>query len=288
MTNEKNKYLTIFESIHEPIFLLDRENQIENLNHAAALLLTGMNIPGSRYYDESPNNQYLSWLGDKLKEIETGTDGESAFDTELETLEGTRWFHVRLKRMLDVSEKFWGTVVTLGDITKRKQVEEQLRVQLLTDELTGLYNRRGFLAMAEQQAKMARRLKKGLIAVVVDMDGLKTINDRYGHQEGDAAIAETALILKHCFRESDIIGRMGGDEFAVLLVESADIPSEQTIVDRLNTHLRTRNENKGRDYQLAFSTGMFRCAQESMKSLDELLAQADALMYQQKQNKRNT
>jgi diguanylate cyclase (GGDEF)-like protein len=287
MTNEKNKYLTIFESIHEPIFLLDRGNQIENLNHSAALLLTGMNIPGSRYYDESPNNQYLPWLDDKLKELETGTDGESAFDIDLETLEGTRWFHVRLKRMLDVSEKFWGTVVTLSDITKRKQMEEQLRVQSLTDELTGLYNRRGFLVMAEQHVKMARRLKKGMIIIAVDMDGLKTINDRYGHQEGDAAIAETALILKQSFRESDIIGRMGGDEFAVLLVEGVDIPSEQTLTDRLNTHLRTRNETKGRDYQLSFSTGFFRSAPECTRSLDELLAPADALMYQQKQNKKN-
>ena len=286
ITNEKNKYLTIFESIHEPIFLLDRGNQIDNLNHSAALLLTGMNIPGSRYYDGSPNNQYLPWLNDKLKELETCTDGESVFDIDLATLEGTRWFHVRLKRMLDVSEKFWGTVVTLNDITKRKQMEEQLRLQLLTDELTGLYNRRGFLVMAEQHVKMARRLKKGMIIIAVDMDGLKTINDRYGHREGDAAIAETALILKQCFRESDIIGRMGGDEFAVLLVEGADIPSEQTLSDRLNTHLRTRNENKGRDYQLSFSTGFFRCAPECTKSLDELLARADALMYQQKQDKR--
>jgi diguanylate cyclase (GGDEF)-like protein/PAS domain S-box-containing protein len=286
ITNEKNKYLTIFESIHEPIFLLDRESQIDNLNHSAALLLTGMNIPGSRYYDESPNNQYLPWLNDKLKELETRTEGESAFDIDLETLEGTRWFHVRLKRMLDVSEKFWGTVVTLNDITKRKQMEEQLRVQLLTDELTGLYNRRGFLVMAEQHVKMARRLKKGMIMIAIDMDDLKTINDRYGHQEGDAAIAETALILKQCFRESDIIGRMGGDEFAVLLLEGVDIPSEQTLTDRLTAHLRVRNEDKGRDYQLSFSIGIFRCPQECTKSLDELLAQADTLMYQQKQSKR--
>jgi diguanylate cyclase (GGDEF)-like protein len=126
-----------------------------------------------------------------------------------------------------------------------------------------------------------------MIIIAADMDGLKTINDGYGHQEGDAAIAETALILKQCFRESDIIGRMGGDEFAVLLVEGVDIPPEQTLTDRLNTHLRERNENKGRDYQLSFSTGIFRCAPECTKSLDELLARADALMYQQKQNKKN-
>jgi diguanylate cyclase (GGDEF)-like protein len=165
-------------------------------------------------------------------------------------------------------------------------MEEQLRVQSLTDELTGVYNRRGFLAMAEQHVKMSRRLKKGMTIIAVDTDGLKTINDRYGHQEGDAAIAETALILKQCFRESDIIGRMGGDEFAVLLLEGVDIPPEQTLIDRLNAHLRARNENKGRDYQLSFSTGIFRCAPECTKSLDELLARADALMYQQKQNKR--
>jgi len=288
ITNEKNKYLTIFESVHEPIFLLDRENQIENLNHSAALLLTGMNIPGSRYYNENPNNPYLPWLDDRLKELGAGMDGEDAFDIELQTLEGIRWFHVRLKRMLDVSEKFLGTVVTLSDITKSKHIEEQLRVQLLTDELTGLYNRRGFLVMAEQQVKMARRLKKGMVMIAVDMDGLKTINDRYGHQEGDAAIAETALILKQCFRESDIIGRMGGDEFAVLLLEGVDSPLEQTLTDRLNKHLRARNENKGRDYQLSFSTGTFHCAPECTKSLDELLSRADALMYQQKQNKKTS
>jgi diguanylate cyclase (GGDEF)-like protein len=100
---------------------------------------------------------------------------------------------------------------------ERTRVEEQLRLLSLTDDLTGLYNRRGFLALAQQQTRVARRDQKPMLVISADLDGLKDINDTFGHQQGDAAIAETAHILRESFRKSDVIARIGGDEFAVLL-----------------------------------------------------------------------
>ena len=94
--------------------------------------------------------------------------------------------------------------------------EEALLALSLTDELTGLYNRRRFFVLTEQCLKVAVRTKKRSLLLFIDMDDLKWINDHYGHNEGDQALIDLANILKKTFRESDIIARIGGDEFVVL------------------------------------------------------------------------
>src|SRR6185369_5039973 len=107
-------------------------------------------------------------------------------------------------------------VAILEDITDRKHAEEKLRELSVSDELTGLANRRGFMLLAEQQIKLAQRTGKGLVLVFADLDRLKWINDTLGHAEGDRAIQDTALILRNSFRTSDIVARLGGDEFVAL------------------------------------------------------------------------
>jgi diguanylate cyclase (GGDEF)-like protein len=96
----------------------------------------------------------------------------------------------------------------------------------LTDELTGLYNRRGFFVSAQQQLKLANRYNKGIFIFSADLDDLKIINDNFGHKTGDSALVETANILKKTFRESDIIARIGGDEFVILGMENPQINTE--------------------------------------------------------------
>jgi predicted signal transduction protein with EAL and GGDEF domain len=91
----------------------------------------------------------------------------------------------------------------------------------LSDELTGLYNRRGFMALAERQLKLGRRSGRGMLFILVDVDGLKQINDSLGHSQGDSALRRTAEVLRKTFRNSDVIARMGGDEFAVLAIEAS-------------------------------------------------------------------
>lgn len=125
MTNEKNKYLTIFESVQDPVMFLDRHDRIENMNHAAARVLAGAKVPGSLYYGDGQPGEGIPWLREELAALASSDSGEKTCDKSVETTEGPRQYHVRIKRMLDVSEKFLGTVVILSDVTQRRLAEEE-------------------------------------------------------------------------------------------------------------------------------------------------------------------
>ncbi|MGB7575090.1 MAG: diguanylate cyclase [Thermodesulfobacteriota bacterium] len=160
--------------------------------------------------------------------------------------------------------------------------EEALLALSLTDELTGLYNRRRFFILTEQCLKVAVRTKKRPLLLFIDMDNLKWINDHYGHKEGDQALTGLADILKKTFRESDIIARIGGDEFVVLL-ESTDENSE-TLLTRLHENVRDYNVKRPQ-HTLSISLGTAQFDPEYPISIDELLSKADALMYAQKRRR---
>lgn len=179
-------------------------------------------------------------------------------------------------------------VCVAQDITDRKQAEEALRSLSHIDELTGLFNRRQFFALAEQQLKIAIRTKKKLLLLFIDVDGLKRINDNHGHTEGDLALIDIANILKGTFRESDITARIGGDEFVVLAVKNTDADVNGEIpTTRLQNNLDEHNAKGSRGYKLSISVGTTQFDPEQPLSVDELLARADALMYEQKRGKKN-
>jgi two-component system cell cycle response regulator len=169
---------------------------------------------------------------------------------------------------------------------ERHQLQMALRAMSLVDDLTGLYNRRGFLTLARQQLKVADRMNKRVSQIFVDLDGLKAINDRHGHREGDLALLETADILKEIFREADIIARIGGDEFVVLALESSGARPE-SYVERLREKLAMRNARGQRPFVLSLSMGIAQYDPASPCSIDDLLAKADALMYAEKRSKRS-
>jgi diguanylate cyclase (GGDEF)-like protein/PAS domain S-box-containing protein len=176
-----------------------------------------------------------------------------------------------------------GLVAVYTDITQRKRMEEALRASLLVDELTSLYNRRGFSTLGQQQLKTAHRAKTRMSLLFADFDELKGINDTLGHQEGDLALIEIANALRETFRESDIIARIGGDEFVVLVIETDGVSAEN-LTSRLQQNLEARNARGDRRYKLSLSMGIARYDPEHPCSIDELLAQADRLMYEQKQD----
>jgi diguanylate cyclase (GGDEF)-like protein/PAS domain S-box-containing protein len=170
------------------------------------------------------------------------------------------------------------------DITKRKLLEDKLRSMTLCDELTGLYNRRGFITLGEQQLKIASRIGKKVSLFFTDIDGMKSINDTCGHHEGDAALRDTALTLRHAFRESDIVARIGGDEFVLLAIETDD-DTATVLRRRLTERLDHFNSNSNRPYRLSLSVGVAHFDPEHPCSLDDLMTDADARMYAEKQMK---
>jgi diguanylate cyclase (GGDEF)-like protein len=168
--------------------------------------------------------------------------------------------------------------------TERKEIEEGLRILSLTDELTNLNNRRGFMTLAKQQFEMANRLNRELLLISADLDDLKVINDTLGHQEGDHALLDVAVILKDTFRSSDIIARIGGDEFAALQMKNPENNITVTS-DRLQQAIARYNRGRDRPYTLSISVGMAVYYPEQPKTLEQLMDEADKKMYEQKKSK---
>ncbi|MGB7876970.1 MAG: diguanylate cyclase [Anaerolineales bacterium] len=166
-----------------------------------------------------------------------------------------------------------------------EKTNERLRNLSLTDELTGLNNRRGFMILANGLLKFSRRANHPLCLLYIDMDSLKKINDTFGHAHGDIALTHFAHILTQTFRDSDVIARMGGDEFAVLTIDATE-GSLNAIKERLQSNVDTHNLESGRSYSLSFSLGIIRVDLTSTYTVDALLAQADAAMYEHKKQRK--
>lgn len=167
----------------------------------------------------------------------------------------------------------------IQEVRNRKQAE-------MTDELTGLYNRRGFFLMAEQQLKIAHRMKVLCWVIFIDLDGLKQINDTLGHDMGDALIVDAAQLLKQSFPNSDIVARLGGDEFIVFI--SSYFKDADSIQACLQANIANFNQQQNRSYELSMSIGIERYSPESNMSLKQLIARSDELMYADKRLKRQS
>ncbi|MBI4543581.1 MAG: GGDEF domain-containing response regulator [Gemmatimonadetes bacterium] len=168
---------------------------------------------------------------------------------------------------------------------ERHRLLAELRALSLVDELTAVYNRRGFLTLVQQQLKVAHRQKRTMLLFFADLDGVKRINDTFGHAEGDRALVDAAELLKQTFRESDIVARLGGDEFAVFAIESTP-DSAQIMMNRLERNLAAHNAEPVRPYPMSISMGIAVYDPASPTSVDDLLSRADRLMYEHKRSKK--
>jgi len=192
-----------------------------------------------------------------------------------------KWISVS---MYSPKESFF--VAVFEDVTRRRQRERELYSQALSDELTGLHNRRGFTALAGQQLKLAERSGATLQLVFADLDDLKDINDTFGHPAGDRALMDFGAVLKKTFRESDILARIGGDEFAVLAMDYTET-GDDALIARLEENLDAHNSSENRPYRLSASAGVIRYDPHNPRSIDELLKEADQTMYANKRSRRN-
>lgn len=177
-----------------------------------------------------------------------------------------------------------GIAVTLHDISARKREELRLQKASFTDDLTRLHNRRGFMALAEQQLRVARRHGKDAVVMYVDMNGFKELNDTYGHAVGDKALMEVARLLRNTVRDCDVVARLGGDEFTVLALD-ADGMGARVIQKRIEEQLALLNASHVLPTTVGVTIGHTRVRPTDPAGLGELLQRADQLLYARKRRR---
>ena len=286
LLESENNLSSVFNNMQDVIYRTDREGNLIWVSPSATKLL------GCESVEDI--------LGKNLTDFYLLPDEKESFLRKL-SISGTVsnvdvsiGRHDGIKIIVNTSARYYkddkGEIVGIEgicrDITNRKKAEDVLHLLSLTDELTGLYNRRGFFTLAEHHIKKMKRKRKKSFLFYSDLDNLKGINDSCGHLEGDRAIRAFAEILKLTFRESDVIARIGGDEFVVFPVPLTD-GEESPIVRRLQDNLDSHNLNGEHNYRLSFSYGIAHCIPENNCNIDDLLASADKLMYSHK-NKKST
>lgn len=295
------------EAIHKSDFdMFDDEHAKQAFADEQEIIRTGQPIVEKEEKETWPDG-HQSWvLTTKLPLLDQqgkiiGTMGISRDITDRKRVELELQEHrVRLEELVAVrtAELMRANALLEQDIAARKVAEQELSVKAqelacsnqalenlsLTDDLTGLYNRKGFLALAEHRVKQAYRSGEPFSIAFVDLDGLKHINDTLGHQVGNRALVDTAIVLRDSFRQSDILARLGGDEFAIFIAETAEdqIPG---ILSRIQKNMDTRNAAPNRHFPLSFSIGIVSGTSAKESNLETLLSRADALMYQQKRSK---
>jgi diguanylate cyclase (GGDEF)-like protein len=288
MTNEKNKYLTIFESLSMPVFIVDKAGTIENMNHAAANLLDSGALPGAKYYnDKEPHSftEEFPWLADLYEGFVQSDEPHLSCENTLGA--GGRYFHLSCSRSLDISGKFSGTIVILKDITNRKILEKELEKYATTDPLTGAKNRRSFLQLFEQELTRAHRYGHHLALLLMDIDHFKAINDTHGHDVGDKVLKRLVEESLGMLRESDLFGRWGGEEFIVLLPET-DRYRASTVAAKLRGHLAGTElaGDCGAAVKYTVSIGLT-VVTDNHALIDDIVKKADKALYLAKKQGRN-
>jgi diguanylate cyclase (GGDEF)-like protein len=175
-------------------------------------------------------------------------------------------------------------ILLLALVWRINGMEMEIHDLSLRDELTGLYNLRGFTLLSEQVLRLAQRSQLPLSVLFIDLDHQKKINDSFGHAAGSAFLVETAEILKQTFRETDVMGRVGGDEFAVVC--QGNRAAVSIAAQRLQAACALRNAESARRFPLSFSVGFVTAEEHARQSLKELLTEADMAMYEEKRRKK--
>jgi diguanylate cyclase (GGDEF)-like protein/PAS domain S-box-containing protein len=279
LRTSEEKYRSLVESTDDSIYLVDRSYRYiyMNKNHIATMGFSGGEWQG-RSYGEFHLSDETEWF---MKNVDMVFSTGRSVQHEHKSIRDDRCYLQTLSPVKDPDGRIIAVTIVSKDISELKMMEEKLHALSVTDELTGLCNRRGFFTFADRHVKLANRRKTKVFMLYFDLDGLKRINDTLGHKAGDLALGKMAGCLKKSFRDSDAIARIGGDEFVVFPVEAKG-DSISNIIDRFQRNLEACDENAGRGDALSASIGAACYDPENPCSLDELLIQADRNMYERK------
>lgn len=302
VTNEKNRFLTIFESLGVPVILLDASGRVDLMNFAASQLLRGEGLPGGFYYDPERHKEPLGVFDREIAQFCNACEAQSSFEAEL-LVDGQkrRVFVVRFRRMLDVSLKFVGISMILTDVTELKRSQQRLAELALElqvanvkleelarlDPLTGVFNRRVLMSRMTAEVDRCQRHATPLSLAILDLDHFKEINDTHGHLVGDQVLVAVSKVLLAGVRSTDCVARFGGEEFCILLSHS-DSEGGQICTERLRHQIEKlafQGKDDGR-FGITCSIGLS-VLSESIPDLSTLLGRADAALYQAKVRGRN-
>jgi len=299
--------------------IVERQHIEDSLRTNQELLSTVLDNIGACIYMKSPDGRYLyanTAMGELVQRLPIQVIGKR--DVDFFTLAVSQQLQQHDKKVFDSYQKlavletiqclndeqtryFWSVKVPLmadngkpyallgmsTDITERKQLEDELLRLATTDELTSLYNRRQFLKLAEQNLNRSRRYSEPFTLLMCDIDFFKHINDTFGHATGDLALQKIAAVIKRSLRDSDIAGRIGGEEFAIILVQTPLIGGQE-VAERLRQAIESTEIilEDGHTVPLTMSIG----AAEPVyphETLLTLLQRADQSLYQAKRSGRN-
>lgn len=284
LNESEQRYRNLFELSPGFISVHDTDGVIISVNEAAAAALgyqsaemTGRNLtdflsPDSRLFFE----EYTRQITEKSRD-------EGTMQVLTKSGEIRAWqYRSRIYRENNREDY---VIAYAQDITKLNRIQKKLHDLTLTDELTGLYNRRGFFTLAEQALRYARRKNKNCLIIYADLDDLKPVNDKFGHAAGSQMIIDAAKIFRMFFRDSDIIARFGGDEFVILAQDISQAEGE-IIRERLQGKIEEFNQTYSNPFSISVSLGIASFNPKSDETIENLISEADKLMYSQKQNKK--
>lgn len=271
LRESEEKYRILLDESSDPIFMFHADGTYRYVNRAFA---DGVGrkleeIIGHKIWDVFPKDEadkrfaVVKWVFENCQ--------MRVIEVRVPRADGDRYYITTVKPVINANNQTSSVICISKDITERKRMEDELRYVSTHDSLTGLYNRHFF--QTEMERIQGGRMFPVSI-VMADLDNLKVINDRYGHKTGDASIIKAADLLKKSFRTEDIIARIGGDEFGILLPETGAVELSD-IIARFDGGIK----NQG-DPLLNLSLGWATAGESS--SLVELMHQADVQMYQEK------
>lgn len=277
------KYRSMVDTSEDSIYLLDREYRYLFINrrHLERLNRTAEQCLGKRYGEFH--------LPEETTRLERAVDQVFSLNKtcqhDYKSLGSAGYFLRTLSPVIDHSNTVIAVAVISRNFSRRKKLDEDLATFAITDDLTGLFNRRGFFLMAEEKLQQADQQKQRLLVLLADIDNLDLINEAFGIEEGDRIIQASAEIISEHFADCDLVARIGGDGF-VVFKSGAGVDELATISEALQQKIDALNNRRALDLQLSISLGVAQYDPNEPCSVDYLLVQADKSMKEE-QTKRN-
>ena len=283
LRKSQQEFASLFNSSPEALVYTDENSNIININpHFTELFgYTLKEVIGRNIDDGMIHTPGMLEEGKKLTKKSLKEDFH--YETIRKKKDGTL-FPIAISGSRVITEgQFKGLIASYQDITERKKLEEKLKRYARYDTLTKTCNRRYGLDLLKQQLKLAKRNKSPLLLAYIDLDDFKNVNDKFGHEEGDQVLKNIAKLFKSTLREVDIIIRIGGDEFLLILPDSSleDVP---LIKKRMNEALAKLNQELDKSYKISFTLGFSCYDPDNPCTIDELIQTADQMMYKEKKS----